>query len=109
MRCNPHIQERRDRGAIVSNIYDEGVKPPPPPIFLGLTQKQMVRFAPVKNVLRSVKLKQTIWKSQIIKLVALKHSKCSVLIIRFVNIVVAMVLLLSLLLNNMLMTFYSLL
>ena len=41
----------------------EGINPPPP-IFLGLMLKRkMIQFALVKNVLRSVKLKVTIWKS----------------------------------------------
>ena len=70
----------------------------------------MIRFAPVKNLLRSAKLKVAIWESKIIKLVALKPNKCEMLNIRFVNIIGgATVLLLSLLLNNMLMTLYSLL
>ena len=65
-------------GAIAPNISDDGAKPPPPPHTHNIVRsnaKKMIRFAHVKNVLRSVKLKVTIWKS-LIKLVALKHNKC---------------------------------
>ena len=53
------------RGAIAPNISDEGATspPPPPPNIFRSNAKKIIRFAPVKNILRSVKLKVTIWKN----------------------------------------------
>ena len=76
-------QGRRNRrrwgGGYSPQFFWRGGKPPPPPThthnIVRSNAKKMIRFAHVKNVLRSVKLKVTIWKS-LIKLVALKHNKC---------------------------------
>ena len=47
-----------------TNISDEEAKPPSPrPNIFRSNAKKMIRFAPVKNILQSVKLKVTIWKS----------------------------------------------